>query len=431
MESEALRLQLSRCAESLDDPTRARGELQRLRELGGAEAEFAAALFDIELARRGDADSRTHLATHAGVLLTFWRDGSGDALANRTPLLERLWLSLAPMLVQFERKRLELALALCWKVRGDSEALREAIEALEPQGQRHVEFARCLYYLELTRRGDEASREQFSARVRLLSDAYRDVALANDLIGPDPGLRILWGELQPYLEDFFDSMEAEAAPTQEPTRKVKNPLLGEKPPKPPPPPPPSVPTRAPVEEELSVELEEVTEAPPPPPELDAEILIDDDAGPDAATQAFWSYAFASLRAVGSDSTRMRMLASESKEDRARLATFLDGLKAHLEVPEARAFGALTRLTLAAQMKEKTLFGQHNPRRAEALEAALSMLSTDGAAAGRAAVWFASDGPVTDAALVAGLELLVPFLAFCARTALDPLKPETVKRYLAL
>lgn len=378
---------------------------------------FAAALFELELARRGDVDSRANLAVHAGVLLTFWRDGSGDELANRSPPLERLWLSLAPMLVQFERKRLELALAMCWKVRDDTEALREAIETLEPQGQRHVEFARCLYYLELTRRGDEPSREAFSQRVRLLSDAYRDVALANDLIGPDAGLRILWGELQPYLDDFFESLEPAASP-QEPTRKVKNPLLGEKPPKPPPPP----------DEELSIELVEVPDA--PPPVLDAELLVDDDAGPDAATQAFWGYAFASLRAVGTDATRTRMLASETKEDRARLGTFLDGLKAHLAVPEARAFGALTRLMLVAEMKEKTLFGQTNPRRTEALQAALSLLSADGAAAARAAVWFAADGPVTDAALGRGLELLVPFLAFCARHSLDPVSPETVQRYVA-
>jgi hypothetical protein len=86
--------------------------------------------------------------------------------------------------------------------------------------------------------------------------------------------------------------------------------------------------------------------------------------------------------------------------------------------------------LAGETKEKSLFGQANPRRKEALEAAFSMLSPHPEAAGRAAVWFEMDGTETQLALARGLELLVPFLAFCGRESLDPLKPETITKYLA-
>jgi hypothetical protein len=102
---------------------------------------------------------------------------------------------------------------------------------------------------------------------------------------------------------------------------------------------------------------------------------------------------------------------------------------HLAVPEARAFAALVRLVLAGETKEKSLFGQANPRRKEALEAAFSMLAATPEAAGKAAVWFELDGTETRASLDRGLELLYPFLAFCCRNALDPLVPTTVAKYL--
>jgi len=89
-----------------------------------------------------------------------------------------------------------------------------------------------------------------------------------------------------------------------------------------------------------------------------------------------------------------------------------------------------RLTLAAQTKEKSLFGAANPRRKEGLEAAFSLLHGNAVAAGRAAVWFELDGDETRTALHSGLELLMAFLAFCGRENLDPLEPATVQKYVA-
>ncbi len=398
MGGDALANHLHRCAEALDDAPSAKRELAPLRETNEAAARFATALFDLELARRGDAESRQHLADRAQALLEFWRDGSGDALALRYRVLEPLWTRVAPLLVQFERRRFELGLSLCWKVRAEPEPLHQAVEALEPRGQRHVEFARCLYHLELARAGRAGSREAFAARAHLLADAWRDEALATALIGPDAGLRVLWTAVQPYLEEFFEALEEPAA--------------------------------APLEPDFIIEADEPPAAPPAPPDLD-EVLddLDVEAPPDARAQAFWAWTFSALRPGEVKASEVpRMLGTSNRAQRRRLNAWLDGLTPYADVPEAGAFATLARLLLTQETKEKTLFGQPNPRRREALTAALSTLSGDAAAAGRAAVWFEFDGPETHAALQRGLAFLQAYLAFCARNALDPLDAASVRRF---
>lgn len=442
--------------------------LHDLRATGDGIAHFATALFELELARQGDVESRTNLSHLADMLLLFWRDGSGDSLARVHPALDSLWQSVAPMLVQFELKRFELDLAVCWKLRDKQHELLAAVENLGPDGHKRVEFARCLYHLELARQGLESSRAQFARRAQLLADAYQDTAYANDLIGHDPGLLHLWSELKPYLDEFFETLEENALRAQESTKRVKAPVAPPEeavaPPPPPlpsaprgPPPPPSNLTppgswipdadvlieeaepEAPRTSSGEVEIVEAIDATPPPPPaitpahgLEAVLEVEAfelDPDPDPAALRFWDYTFASLQVVPADGVRTRMLATETRNDRKRLTTWLDGLGPHLPVPDARSFASLVRLMLAGETKEKSLFGQANPRRKEALHAALSLLGPDPEAAGRAAVWFELDGQQTKDALQRGLELLVPFLAFCAREALDPLSPATVERYL--
>lgn len=534
---------IARCADALGDVPRLKTELHALRATGDGIAHFATALFELELARQGDADSRANLSHLAEMLLLFWRDGSGDSLARVHPALDELWKSVAPMLVQFELKRFELDLTVCWKARSDTRALKAAIQELAPDGHKRVEFARCLYHLELARQGVDSSRAEFAKRAQLLADAYQDESFANDLIGHDAGLLHLWGELKPYLDEFFETMEEAAHRAQEDTRRVKMPVPPEaaeltepatpalppplpvaKPPPPsapppgapsstvvaqpdtalppiarplpaggpnpppvlhavsappvlqavpPPPPQPSAPRGPPpapgnltppgawvpdadliIEEAVEappppprtqsgeVEIVDAEEAPPPPPAvtpshgleavLDVEEVADVelDPDPDPAALEFWNYTFASLQLAPTDGVRTRMLATESRPDRKRLTTWLEGLGPHLAVPQARAFASLVRLMLAGETKEKSLFGQSNPRRKEALQGAFSLLVANPDAAGQAAVWFELDGPQTIEALQRGLELLVPFLAFCAREALDPLSPQAVAKYLS-
>lgn len=480
---------IERCALAMGDVSRLKEEVHHLKRTGDGMAHFAAVLFELELAREGDLETRASLNQLAELLLIFWRDGSGDELSRLHPSLEMLWQSIAPMLVQFEQRQFERALNVCWDSRGDPQQLIEAMDGLQPEGNKRVEFARCLYHLELARQGVDPSRAEFARRVSLLAEAYQDAEFANDLINQDAGLLFLWGELIPYLDEFFEGLEEAAARAQEGTRKVKVPHLSEEPTPnepmpalgetpevpsfrtltanapiieaevavevevevdgPPPPPrpsadlemaeiieeadaPPPLPPVTPAHglAALIEEAELFEEAPPPPPAFVEELSIEEaEAEPDEKTLAFWDYTFASLQLAPTEGLRSRMLSTDSRADRKRLTTWLDGLRSHEGVPEATAFAALVRLMLAGETKEKSLFGQPNPRRKEALQSAFSLLSPDPAAAGHVAVWFELDGAETREALNRGLELLMPFLAWCARNTADPLASESVSQYL--
>lgn len=529
---------IDRCAAALGDASRLKQELVALRDTADARAHFARALFQLELARKGDPEARSAMAAVADALLVFWRDGSGDSLAHLHPSLLPLWTGAASMLISFEMKRFEQALHDCWHHRGDPVRLKVAMAGLSPDGNERVEFARCLYHLELARLGVEASRGEFAQRVGLLAEAYQKADVAEDLVGGDEGLAYLWSEVKPYLDEFFEGLEEQANRRQDSTRRVaiaditpqehktdpslkqlgdatreefktnpayrrledeahpgelhtppSQPQLGEVPPgltprsqarlvptfgalmgeeptarrpaitapqhgapelaaAPPPltppnevpafdvevqPPPPPPTTSGEVE---LIEVEEAAPEHPPPPPLttpgetmavgvdDIEVVDE----PDEATLAFWDYTFAALQRPAEEGKKPRMLATESRADRKRLTTYLDGLGPHLGAPHAKAFAALVRLMLAGETKEKSLFGQANPRRREALEAAFALLGSDAYAAGQVAEWFVLDGAETEVALKRGLELLFPYVTFCATHRLDPAAPAAMKRY---
>src|SRR5204863_6327037 len=131
--------------------------------------------------------------------------------------------------------------------------------------------------------------------------------------------------------------------------------------------------------------------PPPKPKAksrDLDVLVDYE--PDAEAQAFWRHTEAALGLLpGKDEPRTgsRVLSADGRGERKKLNAWLDGMNGRFtEVPEARAMQCLLRLYMAAQVKQKTLFGQPNPKRKEAFRSALALLSGDAAAAGRAAVW---------------------------------------------
>lgn len=564
---------IDRCAAVVRDLDALRDALHELRLSSDARAQFATALFDLDRARRGDPEARTTMLQVADALLVFWREGTGEELAAGHPELTRLWNEAAGLLVTFEEKRLARLLKACWDARADAALLQVAVADLQPDGVRRVEFARCLYHLELARLFVQESRAEFSARAGLLTEAYQDEEVAHELIGGDAGLEHLWSELVPYLDEFFEHQErqaylarttretnqnlqavkpredvktdpakpaAEPPPAlgaearhvpsfrtltgeragalppppmtppaatppfesqdsgsssletvrampafdrsslvtpQEPSSAVPPPppadftpphglppadeLEGEvlldaeldaPPPAPPPPPvdltPPGawLPPRTPTGD---VELVEAIEAepelppplPPPPPMTPSHgvpAFVDDidvseveaEPEPDPATQAFWAHTFDKLQIAGGADGRssQRLFATETRADRKRLVEFLDTLPRHLAVPEAKAFACLVRLLLAAQTKEKGLFGQANPVRQEAVTAALSLLSTDPDAAGRAAVWFELDGPETRAQLSRGLDVVMKYLAWCNRGQLDPLDPAAPRRF---
>lgn len=507
---------IERCATVVGDLDALKDALHELRLSSDDRAQFATALFDLDRARRGAADARLTMLLVADALLAFWREGTGEALATQHPVLQRLWHEASELLKTFEDKRLERLLQACWDARADATALLEAVAELQPDGVRRVEFARCLYHLELARLSVAESRAEFSARVGLLTEAYQDEAVARELIGDDAGLERLWIELLPYLDEFFELQEHRARPPEPPPppprpSEPRSPrpsaprpsapvprfqsLLHEAPPAPPPPrelplaarrqidrsllktqrivPPVVAGAEPPTLEPPTLEpptfepdtlepdtlepdpvdpddgIDAITDTtpferlpPPPPPALtpaqgvpaidDADLLDDDEPlyEPDEATLDFWGHTFEVLQLAGGAEGRneQRLFTTESRADRRRLTGYLDTLGPHLDVPEARAFACLVRLLLTVQTKEKGLFGQPNPLRHEAMRLALGLLSTDPAAAGRAAVWLELDGPQTREQLSKGLEVLMRYLAWCARAQQDPLDPDGPRRF---
>jgi hypothetical protein len=513
---------ISRCASAEANADHLRSELHELRRSPDPRAVLGALLFGLALARLGDAGERVHLGELADGLLTFWRADDTEQLVASHPALEEHWRRATELLQGFEQHRFGQALRECWVARQDPAALATAIEALRPEGSRRVEFARCLYHLELARLAVDSSRAQFARRAGLLAEAYQDAQVVQELVGGDEGLAYLWQELVPYLDEFFETLEeaaearrraadadadaqvaVEGAPPVEAPEVAATPraalvevktdpagpvplgvqrdvpsfrtliaqraqareagegpedegaaqALGAAPTPRPAPPPPGRDTLDEdgevilVGEELSEALassqeydlvegvEEVPQAPPPPPTGVGTVTPvpeepPPEVRPDEATNAFWVHTFSSLELLPGETGRSaRMLACERRAERKRLSEFVDSLAPHLQVPEARAMACLLSLMLAGQTKERNLFGQPNPRRADALAAALPYLSTDPRAAAHAAVWFELDGPQTTAALAKGLGLLTEYLAFCLREGHDPVDHAAVEAYL--
>ncbi len=526
---------IQRCAEVLSDLPRLRDELHGLRVLSDPHAQFATALFDLERARRGDPEARGNMLELADQLLVFWRAGSGIELARSHPVLEDLWETAASLLASFETKRFGKALKACWDVRSEPVLLQVAIRDLQPEGNRRVEFSRCLYHLELARQFVDSSRAEFAKRAGLLAEAYQSQEVADLLVGDDPGLKVLWVEVEPYLDEFFEMLEqdatrrskaAEAAAVSEavtaPGRDaVKRPdvksdpaaraaaaatpaagsssasdtldpdvvfeqeeepppfeevdlmgltpgtsaravptfdaLMGAPPAPPdltppgswfppagevgsagfavpPPPPKPSIPTplATQIVTDVDLDLVEVDEAPPIRRSYNLDVSIEED-DPDAKSLAFWKHSISQLSLLPDPSTprlAKRLLNADSRAERKTLTNYLDGLTPWLEVDDAKAFAALIKLMLAGQLKEKSLFGQVNTRRAEAFVDAFGLLGSPPRSAGHAAVWFVMDGPETVSALQRGLDVMMRYLAFCSRQNKDPLDLAAQKSFVS-
>ncbi len=602
--SESVTAGIARCAAVLEDLGALRSEVGELRKHTEQTALFATALFDLERARRGDPDARTQLLEVADSLLVFWRERTGDALADSHPALGPLWANASALLVSFEVKRFKRALDACWEARGDAALLQLAIDGLLPVGNRRVEFAACLYHLELARLFVDSSRAEFAQRAGLVHEAYHSKETADELVADDPGLQHLWKELIPYLDEFFEALEAEQErklrsnlktdpggaaavpvppppditpvhgvkkatplPVDEvapvavtfvgptPTRPEKKdsgsseaatdpnakPLVAEAidlgapapglpPPRPAdtsgvfdlwlkepnkpsarsltpmpgtiealvpdraPPPPPSNFTPAPGTLQAltgfgpaatadGIEVIEIIDSPaqafdipepdvtaprpPRPPNttpmpasrkvgnesgiFDLNDIVEEvaaplrisrpsldvemgDYEPDEAAQTFWRHSEEALGLLPpADAPRMdrRALSAESRADRKKLNGWLDGVTQRFDtVPEARTFACLMKLYMAAQLKEKGLFGGANAKRKEAFIAALQLLSAEPLAAGHSAVWFELDGKETLDHLGDGLEVLTDYLQFCARESLDPLDPLVPAQFLS-
>ncbi|MBS2031100.1 MAG: hypothetical protein JST54_24575 [Deltaproteobacteria bacterium] len=527
--------QVSRCLAVLQDPVALRQELGGLAGMKSQRAEFAFCLFSLDLAKLGESEARANFARHAGILLEAHRDPdlTRYLLGDNADLTKR-WEDFVPLLLEFDKAQkaqvneaaapLEAAFAApppssaavtlpptaadmaqmegpprhatfttldtaesepqaaldgavdaCFAARGTITALGMAMDALFalPRSER-VDFAVCLFELELVRMGVEDAKGQFAARTELLLSAYRDRLLAQRLIGSSAGLKALWADLVPYLEEFFEGpddeyeiVEEEAVAAEEvhaaddlgvaeePEQPLIDAAIVEEPPpesveglevevleevpagraKPPPPPKPSptpVPGRIPahtpgkgVTRRSSVSGIKRPAPPPPPPAQEF-------AAPSPETLAFWAHTEKALNLLPDESgmlSGLQAFSLGSRDARTRLKHFAREVVTRFpSSPEARAAGCMVELYLATHQKEKTLFGKPNEKRQEAIQDALALLSGDAVAAANAAVLFENDGPETIAQFAQALEALHKYLGFCFRKNLDPLKPETVQQF---
>jgi hypothetical protein len=367
----------------------------------------------------------------------------------------------------------------CFAARQDAAALLGQMDALFALSERRREFVLCLFNLELTRLGVEDAKGAFAARAGLLLEAYREPGVATELVGQSAALRTLWDDLVPYLEEFFDTSapdeapgdpsgefdldesnaEAEAEAVADAIDVVEEaaaveesvdlsdvevvatevavtdadalevmeeaPAVRKGPPPPPkgPPPPPAKtgPNRK------SSAMIKRPKLPPPPP-VASEV-------PSPETAEFWQFAESRLGllpdADGALSGK-QAFAIKTKQERAQLQTLARELI--LKFPassSARALSCLMHLYVGCHLKAKTLFGQPNQQRRDALREGLRLLTPDVLAAGHAAVLFENDGEITKADFAHVVEFLAGFMAHCMARNLDPILPATIDAFVQL
>ena len=449
---------------SLEDLPALQAWFEQLRQDEQPFSQCAAALLSFELAIRGDPIAKSNLALTIEQLLRFRNDDHVMAQVKGRAALFNIWDRAESLILSFRRKRLSEKLNACWQSKSDQTLLQQAIDDLQPAGERRVEFAKCLYHLELARMGVKASRVEFARRAELIRDAYLHAEIANALVYDDRGLKFLWKELIPYLDEFFESLEEaqEAAhktapnlapiesetvetetPRDEPDEILEAELIAESEQvetlidavaiepiteEPPLPPPAAIHTPA---DAMYTEVDSVEEDLPEIPAQWMEEIEGPDFAPDPETLKFWRFAeeqIAILPKEQGPKTGQGLLA-QSRTDRKQFREFFQKIEERFpKNPDARAFSCLLQLCLASQLKEKTLFGQVNAKRQEAFASALGMLSNNAAAASHAAVWFQLDGSNTEKALQLGLETIWDYLQFCSLARIDPLDSESPGRF---
>jgi hypothetical protein len=194
--------QILLCIQSLSLP-KLMPELDKLRNHPSQRAQLAAALLDLEHARRGSVESKAYIPEAAKLLLHTWRNEKPATLLRGDLTLTKLLEESIVLLRLFEAKRLSKQLNDCWDAREDVPRLKAAVSALSPPGHRRVEFAVCLYSLQLVRLGVKEAEGAFHQRVLLLKEAFFSPALASQLQGSNIGLAQLWQEVQPMLTHYF------------------------------------------------------------------------------------------------------------------------------------------------------------------------------------------------------------------------------------
>jgi hypothetical protein len=301
--------QILLCVQSLSLPKLVPA-LDRLRQHPSERAQLAVALLELEHARRGSMESKARIPEVAHLLLHTWRNGKPADLLKGDPTLTKLWEEAVVLLRLFEAKRLSKQLNDCWDARDDAPRLKAAVAALSPPGHRRVEFAICLYSLQLVRLGVEEAKRAFHRRVLLLKEAFFSPALASQLQGSNIGLAQLWQGVQPMLTHYFEHVASQS--------------------------------------------QEIFARSLPPPATKANASSADAVDEASFVIEFWRHAEAQLGLFpvsAQEQKRPRTFVAELPEGQERLANYMAEAKnTFSSLPMARAFFSMLHLLLAANLE---------------------------------------------------------------------------------
>lgn len=288
-------------------------------------------------------------------------------------------------------------LALGARFTRDTERLILYLEVLRGRSGPKAQLAACLICFDLAREGHRSSQQDFFNLIPTFRALAEDPLLVEDLLGGDAHLERLWQDTLRALEDDDPREDGEGLETHAP---------------------------------LAGEIDLVSD-------LDIDIDLGEYIDASRKTEHARAFARVVARKLGYDldngilptTSGMAMDGAkeiEELEDLLREASLFSQ-----SVTLARGLCSLGNLFLATHLRRQRLFGRPNKRRQESLRAGLLNLpSDDPLPLVKAAALFEEEGTGVVARFQKVSELLLDYLAYCARFQLDPLGPAAVDAYVA-
>lgn len=287
-------------------------------------------------------------------------------------------------------------LALGARFTRDTERLILYLEVLRGRPGPKAQLAACLICFDLARQGHTSSQRDFLNLIPTFRALADDPLLVQDLLGGDPHLEHLWKDSQAALADDDpreggDGLEAHT------------PLAGE--------------------------IDLVSD-------LDIDIDLGDYIDTSRKTEHAKAFARVVARKLGYDlengilPTTSGMTMDGAKEIEEVEEFLREASLFSQSVSLARGLCSLGNLFLATHLRKQRLFGRPNRRRQECLRAGLLNLPADDPLPlVKAAALFEEEGAGVVSRFQKVSELLLDYLAYCARHQLDPLGPAAVDAYV--
>lgn len=288
-------------------------------------------------------------------------------------------------------------LALGARFTRDTERLVLYLEVLRGRPGPKAQLAACLICFDLARQGHSTAQQDFLGLIPTFRALAEDPVLVEDLLGGDTHLRKLWEDSQKAIASDDPREESEGF-------EANAPLAGE--------------------------IDLVSD-------LDVDIDLDSYIDTSRKTEHAKAFARVVAKKLGYDLENGILpttsgLSMDGAKEIDEVEAFLREASLFAQtVPLARGLGSLGNLFLATHLRKHRLFGKPNRRRQEALRAGLLNLPADDPQPlVEAAALFEEEGSAVVARFQKVSELLLDYLAYCARFQLDPLGPAAVDAYVS-